>query len=145
MRLAIWGAIALNMTSLWCEILSHWSDGTIYNSRWTSFRCVRRWIAGFISMFIPFFSESSQPQVPGRSMRLATTLVLGLLLDFQRGHALRSRVPTKDMMIIGFTAHESSLDMSHESKAIQYLPEYAFIDFPNLTVWFNSPSLHSLA
>ena len=78
-------------------------------------------------------------------MRLATALVLGLLLDFQREHALRSRVPTKDMMILGFTAHESSLDMSLESKAIQYLPEYAFIDFPNLMVWFNFPSLHSLA
>ena len=70
-------------------------------------------------------------------MRLAIALVLGLLLDFQRGHALRFRVSTKDMMALGLTEHESLPDMSLEWKAIQYLPEYAFIDFPNLTVWFS--------
>ena len=47
-------------------------------------------------------------------MRLAIALVLGLLLEFQRGHALRFRVPTKDMMVLGLTEHESLLDMSLE-------------------------------
>ena len=81
-----------------------------------------------------FFPDILQPCLIGWDMRLATALVLGLMLAFQRRNGLSFRVPTKDMMIRGLTVFEYIKDMSLMYKGIQYIPENTFIDFPNLTV-----------